>query len=267
MLLSLSDLVHFLRESVNVQPIDEVTDPAYLAMTDEDIELFIKVGITRAYPDVTSISDLPDGSEYPILLLAKIELYTKLAVMKAEKVNLSGDGASISLDQRFQHYMSLVQETKQQYDSWLEHEGEGKVDSYNVLLSNRHYSKRNYENQVTPKVRVSIDNITTDSVEFSWHISNTSHFGSYKVFASDSPIVDLYRDGCGYNSVVREGSTLVFATIDIRNNHHRLSNLKPDSRYFISVFSVERNQVFGYSEVNFKTLPLLEDEEVAVETL
>ena len=85
MLLTVTDLIKLLRESVNVQSSEaEVVDPAYLQMTDDDIELFIKLGVTRAYPSVTDLRQLPDGSEYPIVLLAKIELYLKLAVLKAD---------------------------------------------------------------------------------------------------------------------------------------------------------------------------------------
>ena len=107
MLLTVKDLISILRSSVNVQSTEaEVIDPAYLAMTDDDIELFIKLGVSRAYPDVTDLADLPDGSEYPITLLAKIELYTKLAVLKADKVDMGADNNNyLKQDQRFKHYI------------------------------------------------------------------------------------------------------------------------------------------------------------------
>ena len=53
MLLTVEELVKLLRSSVNVQSEEtEVTDPAYLTMTDDDIELYIKLGVSRAYPDI-----------------------------------------------------------------------------------------------------------------------------------------------------------------------------------------------------------------------
>ena len=92
MLLTVKDLIGLLRSSVNIQNEEsEVQDPAFLTMTDDDIELFIKLGVSRAYPNITDLGDLPDGSEYPIILLAKIELYTKLAVIKADKVDMGAD--------------------------------------------------------------------------------------------------------------------------------------------------------------------------------
>lgn len=84
MLLTVNELISTLRSSVNVQQEEsEVIDPLFLVMSDEDLLLYIKLSVSRAYPNVTDLADLPDGSEYPVVLLSKIELYTKLAVMKA----------------------------------------------------------------------------------------------------------------------------------------------------------------------------------------
>ena len=263
MILTVEEIVKTLRNAVNVQYEEsEVIDPAYLAMTDEDLMLFIKLAVSRAYPSVTTLSDLPEGSEYPIVLLAKIELYTKLAVLKADKVDMGADNNNyLKQDQRFQHYMKLVQSAKDQYENWLENEGQGEVSSYDVLLDNRHYSNRNYEKQVTPKVQVSVDSVTSDSVDFHWKVSHTSHFGRFKVYISETPIVDMFRDGVTYSAKLTGGENLILSTDNIRNTAKRVNGLTPNTTYYIAVISIERNQVWGYSEVSFDTLPVLEDEE------
>lgn len=263
MLLTVDELVRILRNAVNVQQEEsEVIDPAYLTMNDEDLTLFIKLAVTRAYPNVTSLTDLPDGSEYPIVMLAKIELYTKLAVLKADKVDMGADNNNyLKQDQRFQHYMKLVDSAKSQYDTWLDNEGQGEVISFEVLLDSRHYSHRNYEKQVRPKVSVYLDGATNNSVEFHWKVSNTSHFGRFKVFISETPIIDTFRDGATYSSKLSGNEKLVLSTSDIRNTSKRVSNLLPDTTYYIAVVSIERNQVWGYAEMSFTTLPLFEDEE------
>lgn len=270
MLLTVKDMIKVLRNGVNVQVPSEdedgnsttVTDPSYLSMTDDDIELFIKLGVSRAYPNITDLEDLPDGAEYPVVLLAKIELYTKLAVLQAYDVDLGADNNNyIKQDQRFTHYMKLVSETREQYDDYLDNEGQGEVNSYNVLLSNRHYTHRNYENQVTPKVKVKIDQVTTDSVDFSYSVTNTSHFGRFKVYLSTLPVIDVFKDGATYDRKLSDEARLVKSTANIRDTHHRLQGLEPATEYYIAVVAVERNQVFGYSEVSFTTLEELEDEE------
>ena len=268
MLLTVKELIGLLRSSVNIQSEEtEVIDPAYLTMTDDDIELFIKLGVSRAYPKVTDLADLPNGSEYPIILLAKIELYTKLAVIKADKVDMGADNNNyLKQSQRFDHYMKLISDAKEQYESWLDNEGQGEVSSYDVLLSNRHYTHRNYEKQMTPMVTLSIDQVTSDSVDFHWGVTNTSHFGRFKVYISKRPIVDMYKEGSSYKDKINEEAKLILSTSNIRNTFHKLGNLEPNTTYYLAVFSIERNQVFGYKELSFNTLPVLEDEYEVEET-
>ena len=263
MLLTVDELVKLLRSSVNVQSEEtEVMDPAYLTMTDDDIALYIKLGVSRAYPKVTDLAELPSGSEYPIILLAKIELYTKLAVLKADKVDIGADNNNyLKQDQRFQHYMKLIEEARAEYESWLENEGQGEVSSFDVLLSNRHYTQRNFEKQVTPKVSLKIDQVTNDSVDFHWGVSNTSHFGRFKVYVSKTPIIDMYKEGATYDKKIGEEAKLIVSTQNIRNTYHRLNNLESETTYYVAVVSIERNQVFGYSEMSFTTLSKLQDEE------
>lgn len=263
MLLTIEELIKTLRMSVNVQQEEaEVIDPAYLAMSDEDLMLYVKLGVSRAYPSVTSLVDLPEGSDYPITLLAKIELYLALAVLKADKVDMGADNNNyLKQDQRFQHYMKLVDSAKAMYESWLDNEGQGGISSFDVLLDRQHYSQYNIERQVTPKVSIAVDLVTCDSVELHWKVSNTSHFGRFKVYISKSPIVDMYKDGSTYDKKVSEDAKLVKSTGSIRNVYHRIKGLEPETDYYVAVISVERNQVWGYAEVSFTTLAEFVDED------
>lgn len=268
MLLTVDDLVTLVRSSVNVQvPTDDdstITDQGYLEMTDDDIKLFIKLGVTRAYPDVEDLSELPDGSEFAIVLLAKIELYLKLAVLVSPKVDLGADNNNyIKQDQRFSHYMKLVNSATEQYNKWLEDESTeaNTLSSYDVLLSNRHYTQRNYEKQVTPKVRITIDTVTSEGVYFHWKMTNSSHFARYKVYISTSAIIDKYADGAYYSDKIAEDAQCVKSTGNIRDTYHEVTGLEPETTYYIAVVSLERNQVFGVAETSFTTLEEVTDEE------
>lgn len=288
MILTIDELVKLLRDSVNVQnstlpildengePIldDEgnkqygVVDKAYLDMTDEDLILYIKLGCSRAFQDITDLVDLEAGSEYPILTLAKIELYMKLATIKANDIDLTADNNNqLKQSQRFAHYMKLVAELKDLYNTWLENESisNNEVNSYNVLLHNRHYTKRNYELAPTPKVKISLDNITNDCVEFSWTLTNTSHFGRYKVYISENPIMDMYKEGTKAEDKINKDVLLIKNTTDIRNTTHRINGLKPETLYYIAVVAIERNLVFGFRETSFTTLEAFEENEEDVE--
>lgn len=263
MILTVEELIKVLRESVNVQNgEEEVIDPLLLTMSDEDLSLFLKLAVSRAYPQCSSLTELPEGADYPVVLLAKIELYTKLAVTKADKVDMGVDNNNyLKNDQRFQHYMKLVSAAKEQYDSWLENEGQGEVSTFDVLLDRNHYTQRNYELQRSPKVSLVIDLVTADSVEFHWGVSGIRHFGCYEVYISEDLIFDVYRGGTTYKANLCEGAKRVVKTSNLRLQHHRITQLVAEKTYHIAVVSVERNQVYGFAEVVFDTLPELQEEE------
>ena len=64
-----------------------------------------------------------------------------------------------------------------------------------------------------------------------------------------------------YSSKLTGGENLILSTDNIRNTTKRVNGLTPNTTYYIAVISIERNQVWGYEEVLFNTLPVLEDEE------
>ena len=278
MIFTVSELCNLLREAVNVQNEGaEIQDPAFLTMTDEDLTMFLKLGMSKVYPSVEDLADLPPGSDYPVILVSKKELYLKLAVVSAPLYDLTADNNNqIKRSQRFSHYMALAENAQLEYEDWVENGGGATVDpntgiqgvtTYEVLRSKNHYSLRNYEHGLNPVVRVKIGEITTESVSFSWSSFNNDHFGKYLVYVSENPIVDPFRDGSKAEDKILDGATLVLSTLDFRNNHKRVEGLKPETEYYIAVFSVERNQLYGYKQVTFQTLPVLTGEEISVDSL
>ena len=278
MIFTVSELCNLLREAVNVQNEGaEIQDPAFLTMTDEDLTMFLKLGMSQVYPSVEDLADLPPGSDYPVILVSKKELYLKLAVVSAPLYDLTADNNNqIKRSQRFSHYMALAESAQAEYEDWVENGGGATVDpntgiqgvtTYEVLRSKNHYSLRNYEHGLNPVVRVKIGEITTESVSFSWSSFNNDHFGKYLVYVSENPIVDPFRDGSKAEDKILDGATLVLSTWDFRNNHKRVEGLKPETEYYIAVFSVERNQLYGYKQVTFQTLPVLTGEEISVDSL
>ena len=257
MILSIEELIKLLRDSVNVQNAEGVIDPAYLSMTDEDILRFLKLGVNRIYPDIEDLYDLPANcSEYAIILLSKIELYLALAVRRADKVDLGADGAYLKQSDRFNHYMKLVEEVRQEYESWLDNEGEGTVETYEVLHSKYSHTKRYYENQLQPKVSLKIANVTSDCFDLEWSVTNVSHFGKYAVYLSDTPIFNKYAEGSDYHNhlIQSESLKLIRETYDIRNATKHISGLEPNTHYYVLVIAQCRNGVWGSKEVSVATL-------------
>ena len=110
-------LIAFLRQSVSVQASD-VEDTEYLKMTDEDLENFMLIVLTRDFPEYSSLDRLPNDCIFSIVTLAKIELYYALAVKEAPEVDLGADGAYLKQSDRFNHYMSLIQQLAKDYQDY-----------------------------------------------------------------------------------------------------------------------------------------------------
>ena len=254
MSLTTSEMITLLRNEVNIKN-NGLEDCVYMSMSDDDILLYIKLGASRACPDVEDLADIPEDSIYAVVTLAKIELFTALATRRADKVDLGADNNNyIKLDQRFQHYMSIVEELREEYQQYLDNEGDGTVSTYDVLLSDRHYTNRNYSLQKLPKVSLKIGTVTNEDAEVSWKLSNSSHFGVYKLYVSESQIIDMFKEGAYYKEKLCGEPDLVLSTYNIRDNSYRITGLKPDTYYHVAIISVERNQLFGYSEKTFTTL-------------
>lgn len=277
MIFTVNELVTLLRSAVNVQNEEaEVSDPALLTMTDDELTMFLKLGMSKVYPSMEDLVDLPPGSDYPVILVSKKELYLKLAVTSAPLYDLTADNNNqLKRNQRFQHYMALAENAQEEYEDWVENGGGATVDpntgiqgvtTYDVIRSKDHYSLRNYEHGPVPIVRIKIGEITTESVSFSWSSFNNDHFGKYLVYVSEKPIIDVYREGTKAEDKVLEGAELVMSTMNFRNTHKRVTGLKPEKEYYLAVFSIERNQLYGYKQVTFQTPPVLTEEEIDKES-
>lgn len=265
MKLTTNDLIKILRNSVKVQYEEsDILDPAYLSMSDDDILLYLKLGASRCCPNLISLEDLDENFYYPVIFLSKIELYTQLAVLKADKVDMGADNNNyIKQDQRFSHYMSLINQTQKQYENWLENEGKGEVNSFNVLLDKRYFTKRNMDIQTVPKVMLYLDNILDTSVSFHWTIKNFTRFFKYMVYLNkETPAFNPYLLGNNYKAKIDPNSILLLNTFDIRNNFFEVTGLIPNTMYFLCVISMEKNHLYGYSQLEFNTSSSENDEEV-----
>lgn len=269
MLLTVEDMIKTLRQGVNILDVDGETDPVYNEMTDEDILLFIKMAVSRDYPDIDDLNDLPNGCEYGVILLAKIELYMKLAVAVADQFDIGADNNNyLKRSQRFEHYKALAEEARAEYEDYSDDSvSTGGVQTYDVLLNSRHYTRRNYNFGIKPRVSLKVSQITNNSIEFAWSVSKSDYFGAYKVFIGEEPIIDQFKDGANLENKITEKAKLIKSTYDIRDCFHRIEGLKPNTSYYLAVFSQERNGIYGYKEITFTTLEEVGGEEVSVSSL
>lgn len=246
-----SQLIEFLRNSVSIQDPDSSQDSAYISMTDEEIELYIQVVLTRDYPDV-SLEDLPPEYVYPVVLLAKKELYYALAVKDAPLYDLGADNNNyLKRSQRFDHYMKLIAQVDKEYEDYLDNGGAGgnTLTSFDVLLPNRSGTKRNHEKGAIPALTLYVDSETSTSVELSWKVK-VSRFESCALYISESPIYDKYGIG---DSKISKDAKEVIRIRDSRQTACRITGLTPGTSYFILLTVTDMNNLTGYKETTVRT--------------
>lgn len=263
--MTVEQMIQFLRTSVYVQDKDGAVtqDSQYLCMTDEDLLTYLNVALTRNFSDIPSLQYLPQEAVFPVVLLAKKELYYTLAVKEAPLFDIGADNNNyLKRSQRFDHYMKLIAQVDSEYKDWLENGGtdNGVVKSYSVTLSDRYSTRYNYEHAESPTVTLYVGTITEDTVEFWWSVKNLSRFSSYKVYVSKNPIVDLYD----LKSHISSEAKLVTEIKDIRQLRCRLTGLEQKTKYYIAVQVIEMSTISGYAEVQIETGPF-DTEELPVE--
>ena len=249
-----SEVISFLRESVHIQYEDaQIKDPAYLAMSDEDLLLYLNIVMTRDFTDYASLALLPESSVYGLVLLAKKELYYTLAVKEAPLYDIGVDGAYLKRSQRFDHYMKLVEDAEKSYETWLENSEEfgfGTATTYNVRVSNRYATRYNVETSPVPQVMLALSQLTPTSVNLDWKVKNLGRFFRYKVYLSDKPIVDVYN----VSKKISDDAKLVAEIEDIHQCKCRITDLQPDTEYHIAIQAINLSHLSGYAEDVITTL-------------
>jgi hypothetical protein len=247
-----AELVRFLRLNVNIQNAD-VTDTVYLSMTDEDIELYLALVLTRDFPQVPSLDLIPQQDTYPVILLAKKELYFALASADAPLVDLIADNNNqIKRAQRFEHYMKLIAAVDEEYNQYNEDGGAGArntLTSFDVLISDRYATRRNYEKGSVPALSLRVLNVTDTTIEIQWAVK-LSRFACYKVYVSLEDIIDEFS----LESHVKDSADLVATILNIHQNQCRIEGLIPNTVYHIAVSAVEMSTLTGSTEVTVTTL-------------
>lgn len=254
--MTVTQLIKYLRLNVRLQDPDGASvDPEYLSLTDEDILLYLNVAMTRDFPEVESLDNLPTEDTYPLILLAKKELFFALAVKEAPLYDLIADNNNqLKRNQRFEHYMALIAQVDKEYNQFNEDGGAGgkqnTLTSYNVLLSDRYATKRNYEKGVTPVLSLYVGEVTETTVEVCWNVA-MSRFFCYRVYISDKRALDNYN----LVNPISSEAKLVATIKNVHDNRCRIEGLQPNTSYYVVVTATEMSSLTGRKEIQVMTLP------------
>ena len=273
---STETLVKYLRDSVLVQDPSTAEDPIWLQMSDDDLAIVLEVAKHRDFPNQV-LSSLANGVVYPLMLVAKKELYYRLAVKSAPKYDLKGEEAGeLKRSQRFEHFMSLIKQTEAELQNYMENgyfgeDGIGdledgtasrnKVYVREALITSRYYTRRNYGLLKAPSVGVFVDSLDSSRVQLHWSVTGTHAFLRYNVYISENEVI--YDE---YKHQIDPDATLVFSSTDQRRMSCEIDELTASKRYHVLVEVCECNGIKGYGGVVFETSTPITDTETDTNT-
>jgi hypothetical protein len=243
--------VDYLRKSLRLQAPDVETDPAYV-FSDEDL-LQILDFVTPSHNSEFTTDTLPVSEANLVMLLAKKEVYYRLATSTAPFYPLSAEGASLQKNVRFDHYMALIKQVTEDYES-LTGGGSGGgdtgglVETYESTVFGKAYVRRNYNFAETPKIELTLSGITDKSVNLEWTKAGRK-FGAYSIYLAKERIIDEYA----LNPIKSNSPTALYT--DIHRTRARIDNLLPDTEYFIVVKVSLTNGMSNHAELQFRTQP------------
>lgn len=247
--------IDYFRKSVRLDSLATVNDKEY-NYTDEDL-LNILEYVSPTHVG-KSFSETPNEEFYFVLLLAKREIYNRLATTSAPFYPLEAEGASLKKNIRFDHYIKLVEVVTKEYNDLYDKKynengefGQAVVKTTQAKIKKRGYEKRYYDNTVPFNLELLISGITTSSINLDWNKYSSSHGGDflrYEVFMDEEIIYDEYD----INPEIKIKP--IFVTENIHKTKLRLNGLKENTPYYILVRVINTRNIIAYKQDVITTL-------------
>lgn len=179
-------VLNFIRDGLMLTtPLIE-NDPAYAALSENLVETVEVIALTNEM----DTNNLTPSEMKKLLLLVKIELYTRLALASAKEYDFNLEYAGFKKASRFKHYMALV-ENAQNDLAYLDSESY-EVYSKEMLISNRDGSRRNYINGRNATIELVAVRKGSDLL-LDWKIKGgSSMLLGYKLYYSTEDFYDEY---------------------------------------------------------------------------
>lgn len=241
-------LIDYVRSSTALANPDIEKDSAYV-FSDEEIFNIIKMCVGQHNANYTP-ANFPENEYSMLVLLARKEIYWRLATSSAKFYPISAEGAELRKDYRFNHYFQLIQETEKQYEYTkrvFREENANLIQLGTLFVDSKHFNSRQIRLQQLPKVDITVVNTTSDSVDIAWTKFDTigGIFDSYEVYYSDKPVYDEFEDLI---------TGIKVATVrNINKTKLRVKGLKPNTKYFLAILVKDTNLLQGVSTISFTT--------------
>ena len=129
----------------------------------------------------------------------------------------------------------------------------GEVTTFESVSQKDYYSRRAYNRAGSPTVDFTVSNITSTSINLDWTKYNVPNglFANYSIYVEKVPLIDEYAE-----FIIRTNASPKIVIPDIHRLKYRVDKLTPDTDYYVTVITRDRNGLFGYKELLVRTLPL-----------
>lgn len=257
------DLVAHLRQAVQVKNEGaDVEDEGLLAMSDEDLLKHIQVAAARDYSEYP-VNKLPPNAVYPVLMIARRDLYWTLATIAAPLYRLGADGAYLNEEQRFEHYLELIKQLDKEYEDYLSNGGGsssdnrddevtmGTLSSVNVQIANRYSTRYNLRTAAPPAVLLYIDSVGADYVELSWKPKRAiTDFRDFRIYlCTTGEVFDLYQVKDA--DKIAKDAECVKVIKNIWQKKCRIEGLEDGKTYSVGIVVTANGGKHGYDSENF----------------
>jgi hypothetical protein len=224
-------------------------DPSYILIKAE-LENILK----QVVKDVgTTIEFLPSEDEGYILLLARKEIYWRLATSVAPEYDVETQFTKILKSSRFDHYTKLIERVQKEIER---NEGNYTFVQYaDVIIDGRDGSLRNYNLSVPQLINLKTSNITQTSVDLDWNSfdSTASRFGRYEILIGKEKFYDPYEDPA-FNKGLAEQQIVI---TDIKRLKLRIKGLDSNAHYFVVIIYESLSGNIDVAETEITTLAVI----------
>lgn len=247
--------VDYLRNSLVLKSPDVETDPAF-KFSDEDL-LFILDTATSTHNPKYNASDLPDSEFGFVVLLARKEVYWRLANATAPFYPLSAEGAELKKNVRFDHYFALLKYVDESYSKMLKAREEADSQMGNGVFTLEQYTTarshtRRNQLGVVYNLEVKIMAEGENSLDITWTVPLTGNFYDYLVYVDKTPVFDPYEDVS-----IRLDAEPKFQTYDRLRTKYRAKGLDAGQKYYVCVVARMRNGRNAFDQVEANTRELV----------
>jgi hypothetical protein len=240
----LNDLQSYLEKSIDTPLLQ--ADPAYIAVKADIPNILTQIIREAGY----SVAELPIEEERLVLLLARKELYFRLATTQAPHYDAETEFGKVLKGKRFDHYIKLVEFALKDIEELRQSGQLANVKVANVVLRSRDGSARNYELSLSQtNVSVTASNPTASTFDLDWTMFNTSKgsFYCYDVLIGTTPMYDPYE----IESIMYKDAVQNMRFFDIHRTQLRIKNLTSNTKYYVALVmkSADGNVTVAETEI------------------